>query len=94
MRPRLLKGSDPLFATTACVDRGGNILRPAGLPLSTRAIRRICTVHDFLDTVVAAFNADLCVAQSGDSDTGPEDDAASTLCDDGGLRGGSEAVAR
>ncbi len=43
LRPGPLKGSDPLFATTACVDRGGNIVSPAGQPLSTRAIHRIIT---------------------------------------------------
>lgn len=42
-RPRPLKGSDPLFATTACFDRGGNVVTPAGRPLSTRAINRIIT---------------------------------------------------
>jgi len=42
-RPGPLQGSDPLFATTACIDRGGNVVTPAGLPLSTRAIRRIIT---------------------------------------------------
>ncbi|UVT18222.1 MAG: tyrosine-type recombinase/integrase (plasmid) [Nitrospira sp.] len=43
LRPGPPQGSDPLFATTACVDRGGNIVTPAGQPLSTRAIRRIIT---------------------------------------------------
>ena len=43
LRPGPLQGSDPLFATTACVDRGGNIVTPAGQSLSTRAIRRIIT---------------------------------------------------
>jgi len=43
LRPGPLQGSAPLFATTACVDRGGNIVTPAGLPLSTRAIHRIIT---------------------------------------------------
>lgn len=38
-----LSGSDPLFATTACYDRGGNVVTPAGQPLSTRAIHRIVT---------------------------------------------------
>lgn len=42
-RPGPLQGSDPLFATTACVDRGGNIVSPAGKLLSTRAINRIIT---------------------------------------------------
>ena len=41
LRPQPLSGSDPLFATTACVDRGGNVVTPAGLKLSTRAIHRI-----------------------------------------------------
>ncbi len=43
LRPRPVQGSDPLFATTACVDRGGNVVTPAGLKLSTRAIHRIIT---------------------------------------------------
>jgi site-specific recombinase XerC len=43
LRPGPLKGSDPLFATTACYDRGGNVVTPAGLKLSTRAIHRIIT---------------------------------------------------
>ena len=43
LRPGPLKGSEPLFASTACVDRGGNIVTPAGKPLSTRAINRIIT---------------------------------------------------
>ncbi len=43
LRPGPLQGSDPLFATTACVDRGGNIVSPEGKPLSTRAIHRIIT---------------------------------------------------
>jgi integrase len=43
LRPRPLQGSDPLFATTACVDRGGNVVTEAGKPLSTRAINRIIT---------------------------------------------------
>ena len=43
LRPRPLEGSDPLFATTACIDRGGNVVTPAGLKLSTRAIHRIIT---------------------------------------------------
>lgn len=37
LRPGPLKGSDPLFVTTPCYDRGGHILTPAGQPLSTRA---------------------------------------------------------
>lgn len=41
LRPGPWQGSDPLFATTACVDRGGNVVTPAGLKLSTRAIHRI-----------------------------------------------------
>ncbi len=43
LRPGPLLGSDPLFATTACHDRGGNVVTPAGLKLSTRAIHRIIT---------------------------------------------------
>lgn len=43
LRPGPLKGSEPLFASTACVDRGGNIVTAAGLKLSTRAINRIIT---------------------------------------------------
>jgi len=43
LRPPPLSGSDPLFATTACVDRGGHVVTPAGLKLSTRAIHRIIT---------------------------------------------------
>ena len=42
-RPGPLKRSDPLFATTACFDRGGNVVSPEGQPLSTRAIHRIIT---------------------------------------------------
>ena len=38
-----LQGTDPLFATTACFDRGGNVLTAAGKRLSTRAIHRILT---------------------------------------------------
>lgn len=43
LRPGPLQGSDPLFATTACHDRGGNVVTPAELKLSTRAIHRIIT---------------------------------------------------
>ena len=43
LRPRPLQGSDPLFATTACYDRGGNVVTAAGKRLSTRAIHRIIT---------------------------------------------------
>lgn len=43
LRPGPLKGSDPLFASTACHDRGGNVVTEAGKPLSTRAINRIIT---------------------------------------------------
>ena len=43
LRPGPLQGHDPLFATTACLDRGGNVVTPAGLKLSTRAIHRIIT---------------------------------------------------
>ncbi len=43
LRPGHLQGRDPLFATTACLDRGGNEVPPAGLKLSTRAIHRIIT---------------------------------------------------
>lgn len=39
----LEQGSDPLFASTACVDRGGNVVTPAGQRLSTRAIHRSIT---------------------------------------------------
>ncbi len=42
-RPGPLQGSDPLFATTACLDRGGSVVTPAGQRLSTRAIHRIIT---------------------------------------------------
>ena len=42
-RPGPLQGSDPLFATTACHDRGGNVVTAAGKRLSTRAIHRIIT---------------------------------------------------
>lgn len=43
LRPCPLQGSDPLFASTACVDRGGNVVTSAGKRLSTRAIHRIIT---------------------------------------------------
>ena len=43
LRPGPLSGTDPLFASTACVDRGGNVVSEAGKPLSTRAINRIIT---------------------------------------------------
>ena len=43
LRPGPLQGSDALFATTACYDRGGNVVTPAGRKLSTRAIHRIIT---------------------------------------------------
>ena len=43
LRPGPLQGSAPLFATTPCVDRGGNIVTAAGQRLSTRAIHRIIT---------------------------------------------------
>lgn len=43
LRPEPLQGSDPLFATTACFDRGGNVVTAAGKRLSTRAIHRIIT---------------------------------------------------
>ena len=43
LRPKPVHGSDPLFATTACMDRAGNVVTPAGLKLSTRAIHRIVT---------------------------------------------------
>lgn len=43
LRPGPLQGSDPLFATTACYDRGGNVVTAAGKRLSTRAIHRIIT---------------------------------------------------
>ena len=43
LRPGPLTGSAPLFASTACVDRGGNVVTEAGKPLSTRAINRIIT---------------------------------------------------
>lgn len=43
LRPGPLQGRDPLFATTACHDRGGNVVSPAGKRLSTRAIHRIIT---------------------------------------------------
>ena len=42
-RPGPLQGSNPLFATTACYDRGGNVVTAAGKRLSTRAIHRIIT---------------------------------------------------
>ncbi len=43
LRQGPLQGSDPLFATTACHDRGGNVVTAAGKRLSTRAIHRIIT---------------------------------------------------
>ena len=43
LRPGPLQGTDPLFATTACHDRGGNVVTAAGKRLSTRAIHRIIT---------------------------------------------------
>ncbi len=43
LRPGTMQASDPLFATTACLDRGGNVVTPAGKRLSTRAIHRIIT---------------------------------------------------
>lgn len=43
LRPQPLQGSDPLFATTACYDRRGNVMTAAGKRLSTRAIHRIIT---------------------------------------------------
>ncbi len=43
IRPQPLQGSDPLFATTACYDRGGNVVTAAGKRLSTRAIHRLLT---------------------------------------------------
>ncbi len=43
LRPGPLMGSDPLFASTACFDRGGNVVSAAGKRLSTRAIHRIIT---------------------------------------------------
>ncbi len=48
LRQGQLKGSNPLFAITACYDRGGNVVTKDGEPysidgkrLSTRAIHRI-----------------------------------------------------
>lgn len=50
LREGPLQGSDPLFATTACYDRSGNVVTKNGEPyslagkrLSTRAIHRIIT---------------------------------------------------
>jgi hypothetical protein len=43
IKPGPLKWGDPLFATTACVDRDGNVVTAAGQTLSTRAIHRIIT---------------------------------------------------
>ena len=43
LRPEPPQGSDPLFATTVCYDRGGNVVTAAGKRLSTRAIHRIIT---------------------------------------------------
>lgn len=43
LRPGPLQRSESLFASTACLDRGGNVLTAAGKPLSTRAINRIIT---------------------------------------------------
>ncbi len=43
LRPGPLQGSNPLFATTSCYDRGGNVVTAAGKRLSTRAIHRIIT---------------------------------------------------
>jgi hypothetical protein len=35
--------TDPLFASTACLDAKGSVVLPAGLKLSTRGIDRIIT---------------------------------------------------
>lgn len=43
LRTGPLQPTDPLFATTACYDRSGQVLTPEGRPLSTRAINRILT---------------------------------------------------
>lgn len=43
LRPGPLHSTDPLFATTECLDRAGHTLSRAGLPLSTRSINRILT---------------------------------------------------
>ena len=43
LREGPLPGSAPLFATTACYDRGGNVMTEAGKRLSTRTIHRIIT---------------------------------------------------
>lgn len=43
MRHGPLTGSEPLFASTACLDRGGNVVTAEGKQLSTRAINRIIT---------------------------------------------------
>lgn len=43
LRPGPLLPTDPLFATTACYDRAGQVLTPEGRRLSTRAINRILT---------------------------------------------------
>lgn len=43
LRPGQLQGSEPLFATAACVDRGWNIVTKARDRLSTRAIHGIIT---------------------------------------------------
>jgi integrase/recombinase XerC len=43
LRPGPLHGPDPLFATTACYDRGGGIVTPEGRPLGPRTIHRIIT---------------------------------------------------
>jgi hypothetical protein len=43
LRPGSVQESDPLFATTACYGRGGNVVTEVGNPLSTRAINWILT---------------------------------------------------
>lgn len=43
LRTGPLQPTDPLFATTACYDRSGQILTAEGRPLSTRTINRILT---------------------------------------------------
>lgn len=43
LRTGPLQPTDPLFATTACYDRSGQVLTPEGQPLTTRSINRILT---------------------------------------------------
>lgn len=49
-----LQKSAPLFASTACVDRGGNVVTADGNRLSTRSIHRIITERFLLAGVKAS----------------------------------------